>query len=189
MSEKFPTQPEQESEPTKYEARRPVESKPHHKHSEKETKAQDSIEQILKKIEAEAEPAEVIQSEVEEVEAKESTSLPVPINKSLKDQARKQSLQKVRRKLPTAERQFSKFIHNSVVEPISEVTAETVARPSGMLVGGLFSFVASVGVLVICRYYGYEYNFLIGLLAFVGGFICGILIELVFRSIKRFKSR
>ncbi|HYF97062.1 MAG TPA: hypothetical protein VD947_03420, partial [Patescibacteria group bacterium] len=66
-----------------------------------------------------------------------------------------------------------------------ETSAKTIARPSGLLIGGLSAFVISLVVLAFCRYYGYEYNYLIGILSFPVGFFMGILGEGVIKTLKR----
>lgn len=110
------------------------------------------------------------------------------IGSQFKKQALKSNLRRIQKELPTWQRPFSKFVHNQTVNQISEVGAETIARPSALLTGGLFSFIASLVVLVICRYYGYEYNYLIGLVALLGGLFLGIIIELTMRLFSRKKT-
>jgi hypothetical protein len=191
MSEAFPTKHERpaekpEAEPTPHRS----ESRHHsEEHTEQVAEKQNSIDEILKKIEKEATTTESLLTEVVKEEKEAGEDELIPVNNSLKNHALQQNLRKVQRKLPAPERAFSKVIHQPIVEQISDVTSETIARPSGILVGGLFSVIGSLGVLVICRYYGYEYNFLIGLVAFVGGFICGISLEGAFRLMAKLKSR
>lgn len=95
-----------------------------------------------------------------------------------------QTLRRAQKELSTAELQFSKIIHNPKVEAASDAAGATIGRPSGLLVGGIFSLIASIGVLMACNYFGYEYNFTIGLLAFAAGFIFGLLSESIYRLFK-----
>jgi flagellar biosynthesis GTPase FlhF len=106
---------------------------------------------------------------------------------SLKENARKQSLRNIRRNLKPHDRTLSRIIHQPLVSAISEVTEKSVARPSALLAGGLFSLVSSAGVLFIAKYYGYEYNFLVGIVSFAGGFLAGLLIEGLARLFSRAK--
>lgn len=92
-----------------------------------------------------------------------------------------QTVKRAQKQLRGAERGFSKVIHNPKVEAVSDVAGGTIARPSGLLIGGLFSLVATIAVIVICRYYGYEYNYLIGLACFGLGFIVGLLVEALYK--------
>lgn len=161
----------------------------HRKETHQPVEAQrDSIDEILKKIEHEAAPAKEIMAEVIEEENDAAKEDVAPASGSLKNHAMKQSLRKIQRKLPASQRAFSKVVHQPLVEQVSDVTGATIARPSGVLVGGLFSVIASIGVLIACRHYGYEYNFTIGLMAFVGGFVAGLLLELAFRVTGKSKS-
>ncbi len=109
------------------------------------------------------------------------------INRDLKDLKYQRTLKSVQKELPRAERAFSKVIHNNAVDLISTGAEKTVARPSGLLVGSIFAFLGSSGFLWVCRHYGYEYNFLLFALFFIGGFVLGLLLELIFRVVKRKK--
>ena len=55
----------------------------------------------------------------------------------------------------------------------------------GLLWGGSFSLIASLAVLWVARFYGYEYNFLIGAGAFIIGFFLGLLIESLVYILRR----
>jgi hypothetical protein len=109
----------------------------------------------------------------------------VQVGSQLHAQSLNQNLKKMQKHLPPYQRQFSKFIHRPVVEKVSEGVGATVARPSGLLFAGIFSFIASLVVLSICRYFGYEYNFFIGLASLVGGFFVGLLLEAISKLIKK----
>ena len=45
--------------------------------------------------------------------------------------------------------------------------------------------IGSLGVLYVCKHYGYEYNFMIGMACFVGGFFLGLIFELLYRMFRR----
>lgn len=107
------------------------------------------------------------------------------VNRELKHMAYQRTLKRVRSRLPAPARTFSKFVHQPVVEAMSEVGAKTVARPSGILAGGIVAFLGSSVFLWISRHYGYEYNFLLFALLFVGGFFVGLLIELLLRLVRK----
>lgn len=113
----------------------------------------------------------------------ESPAHHVVMTRELKQQAFKRTLTRVRHHLKPAERSFSKFIHQSTVDKVSTVGAQTVARPSGILGGGIFAFVGSAIVLYLARTYGFSYNLFIFIILFVGGFALGTLIELGLRAI------
>ena len=83
---------------------------------------------------------------------------------------------------------LSKVIHQPVIERVSEVAGATVARPSGILGGGLFAVLGSAILLYVTKHYGYHYNYLIFGMLFVGGFAAGMIVELVLRTVIRKKS-
>lgn len=150
----------------------------HHEHQENLTKIKEKIEKASKS-------SEELTKTHHQAEDEDHKTTNLHIGAQLSKQGLKQSLKQIQHNLPTYQRPFSKFIHNNAVEKISDAAGSTVARPSGILVGGVFSFISSVGVLTICRYYGYEYNYWIGLVSFVGGFAVGLLLELLARLVKR----
>lgn len=150
------------------------------KHHENEAKKathehQNSIEKILNKIEAEAESGEKLKNQ--QLDHTKKTSGPISYGVELQKRSFNEGLEKVQRSLPASQKAFSKIIHQPAVDTLSEVGSQTIGRSSGLLMGGVMSFIASLSVLFACRYYGYRYNFLIGLVAFVAGFILGIAIE------------
>ena len=89
-----------------------------------------------------------------------------------------------RKQLKPIEQKFSKFIHNPKVEAISEVTGSTVARPSGLLWGSVFSFLTTSSFYIISLIFGYEYNAFVAIAAFVGGFSLGLLLEFLNRKVR-----
>ena len=56
-----------------------------------------------------------------------------------------------RRHLPTVSKQFSKLIHQKNIEALSDVGAQTVARPSGLLGGGIGALIGSVQLLYYAK--------------------------------------
>jgi len=150
------------------------------KHHEEEAKKathehKNSIEKILNKIEAEAESGEKLKNH--QLDHTKKTSGPISYGAELQKRSLHDSLEKVQRSLPASQKAFSKIIHQPAVDAISEAGSKTIGRSGGLLMGGVASFIASIGVLFVCRYYGYRYNFLIGIIAFVGGFILGLAVE------------
>ena len=143
---------------------------------------QDSIEVIKERLEKAVDGKEKQAHAHKEKPAAESVS---HVGKSTKDHYYKQTLKRTQKKLPATQRTFSKVIHQPVVEALSDVGGATVARPSGLLVGGLFSVISSLTILYICRHYGYEYNFLVGLASFAGGFAVGLLFEGTAKLVRR----
>jgi hypothetical protein len=74
---------------------------------------------------------------------------------------------------------LSRVVHQPVVRAVSEAAGKTVSRPSGMLGGGLVAFIGSLGYLYLTKHIGFEYNFTVFLVLFAGGFVLGVVLELV----------
>ena len=142
------------------------------------------IDNILKKIEKEASSkAELSKHHEQEKDTAHDSGH--YSHHQLTTQTFNQTIRSVQRRLPAPQRAFSKVIHNPKIEVVSDAAGSTVARPSGLLFGGLFSLLSSIVVLILCRYYGYEYNFSIGLISFIGGYFLGLLIEVISSFFKR----
>lgn len=118
---------------------------------------------------------------------KDSTPSYAPVNDDLKATTYRRTMKANRRHLRPQERVFSKVIHQPIIEKVSEVAGATVARPSGIIGGGLLAVLGSSILLWITKKYGYEYNYLVYMILFVGGFALGIIIELALRFILRNK--
>ncbi len=103
----------------------------------------------------------------------------------LKKDAYKQILKSTQAKLSGPSRSFSKFIHNPKVEAVSEISSKTIARPSGLLGGGLGAFLGSSIVLYMTKHYGFEYNYSFLIVTFCVGFGIGLAFELVIRLFKK----
>lgn len=161
--------------------------------AEQQRKIEDKLEKEAAKAETERDSIEAIRERLEKAQQKQEAP---QINKTestggeigghygssgVLKQASGRTIKQVQKQLPTADRAFSKVVHQPAVEAVSNAAEATVARPYGLLVGGIFSLISSIGVLYICRHYGYEYNFLVGLAAFGGGFIVGIVGEGLFK--------
>ncbi|NDG28962.1 hypothetical protein EB118_02535 [bacterium] len=84
-----------------------------------------------------------------------------------------------RRNLSAPSRLVSKLIHQPVVEKVSEVASASVARPSGIIGGGLCAVTGSFLLLWLTKKYGYEYNYLMFIIFLAAGFVFGVIIELV----------
>lgn len=118
----------------------------------------------------------------------QTTVYPTFVNRSLKLIARRRLLKQIRRHLAPPDRAFSHIIHQPIIDQTSELAAKTVARPSGLLSGGLFALIGSGALLYIDKHYGYRYNFLVWMLCFAGGFVLGLVLEAIISFSKRLRS-
>lgn len=138
-------------------------------------KANESLSHISEKAESHAESSANIQIDKH---ANEEPDAVLGVQQTLKSDAYRHTLRTVQRKLPKPARAFSKIAHNNVVESVSEVSAKTVARPSGVLGGSIFSFAGTLVLLYYSRHYGFTYNYALVFILFVLGFLIGIAAEL-----------
>jgi len=110
------------------------------------------------------------------------------VQRELKANAYKRTLHKVQTHLRPTEQTFSKFIHRPKIEAVSEMSSKTIARPSGLLGGGILALIGSGILLYMSKHNGFRYNFTLFLLLFVSGFIVGALFEIVLGRRSRSKQ-
>lgn len=101
-----------------------------------------------------------------------------------KKAAYKSEMKKVQQQLPPSARAFSKVVHNPVVEVVSDVAAETVLRPSFLIVGGISGLVFGGGLYIIAKIQGFILPNSQFVIAFLVGGAIGILGEFVVRLFK-----
>ncbi|HUP26785.1 MAG TPA: hypothetical protein VM124_04030 [Candidatus Limnocylindrales bacterium] len=138
--------------------------------------AANDIEALREKAEMHAEPSEHIKPDQQNEPEPDAL---LGMQQILKTKAYDHTLKRIRQKLPKPARVFSQFAHNKVVEAASNAGAQTVGRPSGILGGSLCAFTGSVIVLYYSRHYGFTYNYALFLLLFIGGFLIGVVAELL----------
>jgi seryl-tRNA synthetase len=178
MSEKQPTQAHEKAAS-------------HEKDSAAAEMSRQNIERIRQLAEQEKQPDGTrVESLREQVEALATKTEDQPVatqenrrqpnfdQTELKKQSYEKTLKKVQSQLTPTQRALSKFMHNNKVETISEFGGKTIARPSGVLGGGLVAFFGSGTILYFARHYGYTYNYGVILLLYVVGFGIGVALEL-----------
>ncbi len=101
------------------------------------------------------------------------------VNSELKGVNLRHGLQQIQRQETTPQRALSHVIHQPVMRVLSETASKTISRPSGLLGGGLVAFLGSSGYVYLAKHSGSAYNYLVFLLLFAGGFVVGLLLELV----------
>jgi hypothetical protein len=127
-----------------------------------------------------------VQGKIAETEKPKHESF--AITRSTKRAAYKKTLRHIQHQLPKSERTFSKLIHQPVVEKLSDVGAKTVARPSGILSGGICALIGSSLVFYMSKHYGFRYNFFVFILLLVLGFGLGLVIELFWSGTKKLRK-
>lgn len=111
------------------------------------------------------------------------------VQRELKNDAYRRTMSRVRSHLNPSERLLSKVVHGRVIEPISEASSKTIARPSAILGGGIAALVGSGTVLYMAKHYGFRYNFTTFLLLLATGYITGLLVEGILRLSRRNKTQ
>lgn len=104
---------------------------------------------------------------------------PLHVNRELKNITLNRELAAIRRRESAPQRALSKIIHQPVIRAVSEPLGKTVSRPSGLLGGGLVAFIGTSAYLYIAQKNGQRYQYTVFLVLFAGGFIVGLLLELV----------
>lgn len=108
-----------------------------------------------------------------------------PPTKELQAIARDRILRNVRRKLSTPEKALSSLIHAKPVETVSAIGEKTVARPYGLLGGGLSAFIGTSLTFYMAKHYGYRYNLFLFFTFFVAGYLITTILELIVRAIRQ----
>ena len=153
--------------------------------AEKAGNAQHEHQKELDEIHKRIEQSAVSGKEVRLGTAERADEHPYYTNRELKAGAFERTLRTARKHLSKPEKALSKVIHQQTVDSVSRIGEKTVARPSGILGGSLVAFLGSATLLYVDKHYGYRYNFLVFLLLFVGGYIVGMIIELLLSALSR----
>jgi hypothetical protein len=154
-------------------------AKLHEKLKQDAAEARDNREHIPSlehKAKEQALPAEKVGLSEHGHQAEPSTQY---VGRELKNMTLQRTLTRVRHKLSGPDKSLSKVIHQPVVDAVSRVGEQTVARPSGVLGGAICAFLGSCLFLWASKHYGFRYNYFLFFLFFVGGFAIGLVIELM----------
>lgn len=111
------------------------------------------------------------------------------IDRTVKKAAYKRELHRIQKQLSKPDRTFSKVIHKPTIEAISNVGAKTVARPSGVLGGSIAALAGGIFLVWISRHYGFRYNFFVFIGLLGAGFLLGLIVELLFKTLKKVAKR
>lgn len=152
-----------------------------HEHLAKEAetarrqKSAENIEKIKQLAEAEAKKSEKISAHENQ---KQESDSGFGMQQHIKLEAFNRLLARTQQKLSKPVRGFSRFTHSPLVDKVSNVSAQTIARPSGILGGSICAFAGSLIVYYFAKHYGFEYNYLFVFLLFIGGYAVGAFLEL-----------
>ena len=93
------------------------------------------------------------------------------------DESYKQTVIRAQKDMHPINLIFSKFIHNQLIEKTSDFFEKTIARPNLILAGSIFSFTLTLIAYVIAKKYGYILSGFETILAFIIGWIVGLIYD------------
>lgn len=176
MAEKITSSPERQAETLTLPA--PEQAEPLRKDEKDPVKA---LKEARAKVH-ETTRAETHNNPVERLQAAEKASRPAQslhVNRELKNITLNRELTAIRRKLSAPQRVLSKVIHQPAISAVSEPLGKTVSRPSGLLGGGLVAFLGTSVYFYMTSRTGMSYSYFVFIGLFAGGFIVGLLLELM----------
>lgn len=141
-----------------------------------------NIEHARKMLEADQ--AERMQPTEQPSEKRETEDIQT-FSKAQKKAAYKSEMRKIQQQLPPTARVFSKIVHNPAVEVVSDVAAETIMRPSFLIVGATAGIIVGGGLYITAKIYGFTLPNSQFLLAFIVGGVIGVAGELLLRLFRR----
>ena len=99
------------------------------------------------------------------------------INKKQRNESYIRTIERVQNELPIADRLFSKIIHNIIIEKISDIIGNIIARPNAMLSGSVIAFVLTLLTYTLSKTIGYNLLGSETILAFILGWVLGIIYD------------
>ena len=119
-----------------------------------------------------------------EKEAKKSEQHPVSsrrglINDRQRDESYKRTMKHVQDELPAGSRMYSNIIHNKVIEKMSDIVGNTIARPNAILLGAVFAFVLTLLTYTVAKTIGYTLSGFETIAAFIIGWLTGIIYDYI----------
>ncbi len=115
----------------------------------------------------------------------EKKSSKQPVHRSHKQMTYKATMRRVEGKLPSYQRRFSQVINNDKVDKVSNVASKTIARPSGLMGGGIVAFVALLVVTFYASRYGWRVSGSEFIIFVLIGWAGGLMAEGVVKAVKR----
>lgn len=87
------------------------------------------------------------------------------------------TMQEVRSQMSAPSRAFSAFIHNPVVEKVSDAVGGTIARPNAILAGAGFAFLFTLAIYLVARFNGYPLSGTETIASFAAGWVLGLVFD------------
>lgn len=179
MSERAPRHEHQEAHETTHEQHEAAHHHAEKHHAHHERAAKKPLQEVSKlREEVERQAVETSTQTIEQPRDDEPDTM-LGMQQSLKDNAYNRTLADIQRRLPKPAKLFSEFTHSRYIDAASNVSAKTIARPSGILGGSICAFLGTLIVLYSAKHYGFRYNYALFILLFVGGYVLGATLELL----------
>lgn len=185
MSEKqLPNSSEKLASVESHEAAKQLEKAAEHlrQRAEQEAVSRETVEQEKQAVRTEAQKEAISGRERSNGSERHQQA---QVHRSVKQQTYRATMRRVEAKLPAYQRTFSRFVNNANVDKISNVTARTVARPSGVLGSGVVAVVVMIAVTYYAHTLGFTVSSSVFVVALLIGWIIGLMCEAVWRMIKR----
>jgi hypothetical protein len=147
------------------------------KKAEISAESKEEHEKHVEQARADVEQEAVSGRETSQGEHKKSDDGPVRVVHRSRKESYQHTMKNVQSEMSAPARVFSKVIHNPIVERTSEVIGSTVARPDAILSGSVFAFLLVLGLYILARYNGFELRGSETIIAFVIGWIIGIVFD------------
>ncbi len=97
--------------------------------------------------------------------------------KLARNKAYESIMQQAHQQMSPSERRFSKLIHHPIVEKVSDITGNTIARPTAVLSGAIASFLLTLIIYIVAKQSGYPLTGTESIAAFIFGWIIGNIID------------
>lgn len=120
----------------------------------------------------------------DKVSAGGKLSRPKPRTKQERDAVYKSEIKQMQSQLSPTSRAFSKVIHNSTVEKVSDIAERTAMRPSALIGGATLGLILGAAVYLIARANNYFLGSLEIAVLFLTGALVGVVVELAIRRVR-----
>lgn len=134
--------------------------------NENREKSADNARREIETITAEREPGKRESEPVQHAERKIDST-------ATRKKAYTAIMKQTQAEMSTPERAFSRVIHNPVIEKVSDIAGNTIARPDAILSGAVFAFILTLAIYILAKQSGYPLTGTETIAAFIIGWAIG----------------